>query len=100
MTERKFKGKNNVTQIKTYTIDTSHDNIVGKGSYGVLYRATDVEGQTIAAKTINTKKYPKILTRDYSKFTELNHENVVRIYDVDQQDDTFWMFMICFKIRK
>ena len=88
----KKKFTNNLT-IKGYSINTEYDKILGKGAYGIVYRATDTKNKTVASKTIDGKLHHRILTQDLHKLTELNHDNIVRMLDCYQQNDTFWMFM-------
>ena len=71
-----LKGKDNIYRINTYTIDPKLDNILGKGAYGIVYRAINNEDKTVGAKTIDGKTHPRILTQDVNKLLQLTHENV------------------------
>ena len=66
-----FKTKEVPLQINHFTISTTRDNILGKGAFGIVYRATSVEGKTAAAKTINTKIHSRILAHDFDRLTRL-----------------------------
>ena len=89
----KLKAKDSVFKLNTYTIDPNYDKILGKGAYGIVYRATDSNLKEIAAKTIDGKKHPGILTQYPDKLLQLNHENIVNIFDFHHQDQKFWLFM-------
>ena len=47
----------------------------------------------MAAKTIDGKLHPRILTQNLDKLVQLNHQNIVQILDFYKQDETFWIFM-------
>ena len=79
--------------INDYDINTDVQKIVGKGAYGIVFKATNSNNETVAAKTIDGKLHPRILTQDLDKLIQLNHENVVRMLNFYQDKDTFWMFM-------
>ena len=80
-------------KIKNFTISRECSNILGKGAYGIVYRARDSNNQTVAAKTIDGKIHPGLLTQELDKLVKLNHENIVCILAVDKQNETIWMFM-------
>ena len=85
-------------EIKTnrgsWTIDTSLDGILGKGAYGIVYRGKNSMGNDIAAKRIDTldgKKLPNI--SGLEKLIELDHPNIVKVFDIHQTDKEIWIFM-------
>ena len=80
-------------KIKNFTICTEYSNILGKGAYGIVYRARDSNNQTVAAKTIDGKLHPRCRTQDFGILLKLNHENIVRMLAADEQNETVWMFM-------
>ena len=90
-----FERKSNTFTISDYIIKIEKNNghVVGQGAYGIVYKAVDRNNETVAAKTINVKIHNRILTQDFITLTKLNHENIVRIMDFHQQEETFWMFM-------
>ena len=56
---------------------------VGEGTYGVVYRATEVAtGQTVAVKEMRPddqeEGFPSSALREISLLLELQHENIVR----------------------
>ena len=60
---------------------------VGEGTYGVVYRAKDQKGQEIyALKKIRLQAeeegIPSTAIREISLLKELNHKNIVKLYDV------------------
>ena len=69
--------------------------ILGRGAYGVVYAATKEQEKKIAAKSINGKLHPRILNQDLNKLLQLDHPNVIKIFDFFRENDTddFWMFM-------
>ena len=91
MDPKKPKAKDSVFKISTYTVDTCYDNIIGKGAF--VYKATDADNKTIAAKTVDGKRHSRILTQDLRKLAALNHENIVKLHESHQKGNNFWMFM-------
>lgn len=60
---------------------------IGEGTYGVVYKAKDrVTGEIIALKKIRLEAedegIPSTAIREISLLKELQHENIVRLYDV------------------
>ena len=77
-----------------YTIDTTPSNILGAGSYGIVYKAYDEEDRNyIAAKSIDGEKHPKVFRDNRQSLLKLNHGNIIKIFDLYQIDKTFWMIM-------
>ena len=77
-------------KVGKYAISTKY-----KGAYGIVYKATDTKNRAIAAKTItyDGTRNLKILVSDLERLITLDHENIVRIFDFHQQNETFCMFM-------
>ena len=50
-------------------------------------------GREIAAKSINTAMHLQIPTQDLEKLVNLDHNNVVEIFNFHQENGTFWIFM-------
>merc|ERR1712050_430328 len=59
---------------------------VGEGTYGVVYKAQDPQGEIYALKTIRLEAedegIPSTAIREISLLKELQHPNVVRLHDV------------------
>ena len=48
----------------------------------------------IAAKRIDFAGYSLLnIVRDVEKLKQLDHPNIVKVYDIHQDDKTTWMFM-------
>ena len=65
---------------------------VGKGTYGVVYKAQDVHGQIYALKEISLAEnedegIPSTAIREIALLKELQHPDIVRLYDVIHTDD-------------
>ena len=77
-----------------YTIKTDRENILGSGSFCVVYKAKKTgEEREIAAKSINAAMHPQIPTQDLERLMNLDHKDVVEIFDFHQENETFWIFM-------
>ena len=76
-----------------YTINlASH---IGCGAMGVIHPATDAAGIKGAAKRIcgkDSRKMKKV-AEDLNKLLLLDHQNIVKFYDVNQDKSTIWIFM-------
>ncbi len=72
---------------------------IGGGGMAEVYRATDsVLGRTVAIKVLHPQfaKDPSFVARfkqEAHAAANLNHPNVVNIYDWGQQDDTYYIVM-------
>ena len=81
-------------KIKEYTINTDRENILGSGSFGVLYKAKKTGGgRKITAKSINAAMHPQIPRHDLERLVKFDHNNVVEIFDFHQENGKFWIFM-------
>ena len=68
---------------------------IGQGAYGVVYRAVYSKGNKVAAKRIDLDgrhSLPNNST-DVEKLKQLDHPNIVKVYDVYQGEKAVWMFM-------
>ena len=86
-----FQTKKNILKIKSYSIDTR--TVLGQGAFGVVYKGTGPKKNLIAAKRIDGKKHPRILTQDLASFKQNDHINVIKILDTDGKDDIVWLIM-------
>ena len=66
---------------------------MGQGAFGIVFKGSDPEGNTIAAKRIDGDKHPRVLTHDVDRFVQLEHQNVMRILDVEKSQTVVWMVM-------
>ena len=72
---------------------------VGRGGMAVVYRARDRRlGRVVALKRIadNLREHPQavdMLLREARNAARLNHPNIVTVYDVDQDDDSYFITM-------
>ena len=85
-----------VLEIKDYKIQTDNENTLGSGAFGVVFKSKKTgESTTVAAKRINSSIHPGILSRDtaLAKLLDLDHTNVVQVFDFHQENETFWLFM-------
>ena len=81
------------TEKGTWLINTNIDNVIGKGGFGIIYKARNAEGKTIAAKSINARILPQMLSKDLEKFLQLKHPSIINTYDAFQQGEHLWLFM-------
>ena len=87
-------AKSELTIKGRYKIDLFPGNILGKGSYGIVYKAVDVTDRSdIAAKSIDGEKHPKVFKDNRQNLLELDHGNIIKILELYQIDKTFWMMM-------
>ena len=80
------------TKTFSWEINTSVYNIIGKGAYGIVYKSSHKKYGEIAAKSIAGTTH-KLLSQNVERLLDLNHENIVRIYDIHQTDEMLWMMM-------
>ena len=87
----KSAARLSLLKVKSYSI--SQTEILGQGAFGIVYKGSDVKGNTIAAKRIDGDKHPRILTQNLERFLALDHQNVMKILDVEKNDKVVWMMM-------
>ena len=78
-------------KVKSYSIDTR--DVLGTGAFGVVFKGCDVKKNRIAAKRIDVNDHPRILTQDLDRFQHLNHQNIMKILDVEKSQNILWMMM-------
>ena len=83
--------KDNILKVKSYSIDTRA--VLGQGAFGVVFKGRDAKKNKIAAKRIHGDKHPRILIEDLDGFLRLDHPNVMKILDVERQENIVWMMM-------
>ncbi len=81
------------SDVNGYRVSTDHGDILGNGSFGIVYKGLGKDGQQIAAKRIDFKK-AKHLPAEIDQLTDLQHENIVKIYDVCRKEGgVIWIMM-------
>ncbi len=68
---------------------------LGKGAIGLVYMAKDRDGGTIVAKQVDRTRSEKAAVRELQsaqRQSKLNHENIVKIFKIYNEDD-IWVFM-------
>ena len=82
-------------KVKSYSIDQR--DVLGQGAFGVVFKGTDAKKNTIAAKRIDGKKHPTVLTQhesgDLNRLVQLDHPNVLKILDIERNENIVWMMM-------
>ena len=78
--------------VKDFTINTK--DYIGQGAYGVVYRAFDPKGSEVTAKRVDLagRSFPNII-KDVEKLKQLDHPNIMKVYDIHQDDNVVWIFM-------
>ena len=87
----KSAARQSILKVKSYSIDTR--DVLGQGAFGVVFKGSDARKNTIAAKRIDGNKHPRILSQDLEKFLALDHQNVMKILEVEKNDKIVWMLM-------
>ena len=74
-----------------YIIDLARP--VESGAVGVVHVAKNSMKNKVAAKRILFEEKLSKLTKEFDKLLQLDHDNVVKFYDVHQNESAFWIFM-------
>ena len=77
--------------MKSYTINQAE--VLGTGAFGVVYKGSDIKKTAIVAKKIDGNAHPRILTQDLDRLMKLDHPNVMKILDVERDENIVWMMM-------
>ena len=88
---RLFSRKKDVWTINSYTIRSK--DLIAEGGYGRVYKAVDKLGNKVAVKAIDSHKQPPNLEENLQNLLTLKHPNIVNIFDVQQHEGKFWVFM-------
>ncbi len=80
-------------QIHNYTVNLEKE--IGRGGFGNVYKATNSEGQTVAAKKINLRLHANAHIKEAISFYKRppQHENIIDLYEFHLLRDDFWVFM-------
>ena len=81
------------TSRATWNVDTNVTNIIGTGTFGIIYKSTGTVGKIVAAKSISKSKVPKMALNDVDKFLLLDHPNIIQTFDSCVEDDHIWLFL-------
>ena len=67
---------------------------LGRGAYGMVYRATDSQGRQVAAKKISVQSHRKASAREAVNFYKVpcHHQNIIQTLEVKYNKD-IWIFM-------
>ena len=84
-------AKDFLINVKTYSINQAE--VLGQGAFGIVYKGSDATQNTIAAKRIDGNLHPRILTQDLDRLLKLDHQNVMKILDMEKNRKIFWMMM-------
>ena len=85
------KGMTSIWKVNGYTVDPK--DVIGKGAYGIVYNGKSSKKESVAAKMINGQEHPRIADQNFDKILQLSHPNIVKIFDIEHQDDIMWIFM-------
>ncbi len=82
--------------IGDYTVDMHA--VLGRGSFGTVYKAQHVHGQQVAAKNIHYEVHKEACKKEMISFCNMprqSHENVVKLFSVERHRGTkdTWLFM-------
>jgi serine/threonine protein kinase len=67
-----------------HPFSTASDQILGKGSYGVVYKGI-FQGSQVAVKRINLDNVSQS-KREVEALQKLEHENVIRLFGYEDSD--------------
>ena len=91
MASNNLTGSKHLLEVKSYFIDQAE--VLGSGSFGVVFKGSDANRNTVAAKRIYGNLQPRFLTQDLNRFLYLDHPNVMKMLDVETSENIVWMMM-------
>ncbi|KAH8968230.1 hypothetical protein BDL97_03G118100 [Sphagnum fallax] len=67
--------------LKVATNDFHHDNKLGQGAFGIVYKGTLLDGTNLAIKLLNTQSHQKIddFLNEVVSITGIKHKNLVKL---------------------
>ena len=86
-----FNERTAIWKIDNNTINS--EDVKGRGAYGVVYVGKDKKKNVIAGKEIDGNKHLRILTQNMDRLLELDHEHILKIFDIHRQNKSLWMFI-------
>ncbi len=69
---------------------------LGRGGFGIVYKAKDKKGKDIAAKDIDISEHGKSAAQEaenFYKLKQIKHHNIVEIFEVKRDENDVWIFM-------
>ena len=76
-----------------WRISPSFHNILGQGAYGMVHKTWNETGETFAVKRIDGEQNPRALHQNFDELLQLDHENIVKIFDICQENQVLFVFM-------
>lgn len=92
--ETYYESKKGYKQIRSYKL---FNPPIGKGSYGIVYKAWDMTNKKLVAiKAVETAKISgeenfNNFKKEVNALYKLNHENIIKIYNVDKTVNNFYI---------
>ena len=86
-----FGVKKPLIKVKSYSIN--QEQLLGSGAFGIVFKGSDAKKNPVAAKRIDGNLHPRVLSQDLDRFLKLNHPNVVKILDLEKNENIVWMIM-------
>ena len=88
MADKIVRSRNHVWRINSH-----FHNILGQGAFWIVYKTWNENGETFAVKRIDEEQHPRILSQNLDTLLQLDHENIVKIFDICQEDQVLFVFM-------
>ena len=78
-----------------YTVNPHINNMIGRGGFGCVYAGYNEKNSKIAAKCVIEDSYINIakIVKEGSRLLQLNHKNIVKVYDVKNEGRMVWILM-------
>jgi serine/threonine-protein kinase ULK/ATG1 len=82
---------NDIITLKKYSY---YKKKIGNGSYSKVYKGfSNIDGNTYAIKKINKIKIPKYVLKEIEITKKLNHNNVIKLYDMMEIDKYIYLII-------